>query len=137
MLVLAVERQQPATEPLEVGERRRAAAHICPRAAVGPDTAREHDLVGAVGDQLGVGDLGRDREHALDIGLLSPGAHHAAPRAAAEQQVERVRQQRLAGPRLAGQHVQPRGEPQLGAIHQQQVLDPEFVEHQEWSTNRP
>jgi hypothetical protein len=30
----------------------------------------------------------------------------------------------LAGAGLAGDHVEPRAEPQLGALDQQQVLDP-------------
>ena len=44
-------------------------------------------------------------------------------RTAAEQQIERVREHGLAGAGLAGEHVQPLGEPQLGALDQQQILD--------------
>ena len=129
MLVLAVERHQSGTQLLQVGDRRRAAAHVRARAPVRPHAPREHDLLGAVREAVGAGQRRRQREHALDVPLLGAGADDPAPRAAAQQQVERVREQRLAGPGLAREHVEARGEPQLGALHQQQVLDAQFVQH--------
>ena len=53
-----------------------------------------------------------------------PGA-----RAAAQQQVERVREHRLARARLAGEHVETRGEAQLGPFDEEEVLDAQLQEH--------
>ena len=53
VLVLAVERQQPAAELAQVGDRRRAAADVGARAAVGPHAPGEHDLLGVGRDPLG------------------------------------------------------------------------------------
>src|SRR6202011_1456903 len=47
----------------------------------------------------------------------------------AEQQVERMRQHRLPGPRLPRQHVQPRSQAQLRALDQQEILDAKLFEH--------
>ena len=49
--------------------------------------------------------------------------------AAAEQQVERVREHRLAGAGLAGEHVQPGRQAQLRALDQQEVLDVQLLQH--------
>ena len=40
-----------------------------------------------------------------------------------------MREDGLAGAGLAGDRVQARAEPQLSALDQQQVLDPELEEH--------
>ena len=52
-----------------------------------------------------------------------------APRATAEQQVERVREHGLAGAGLAGEHVQAGTEAQARALDQQQVLDAQLSQH--------
>ena len=59
-----------------------------------------------------------------------PGA-----RLAAEQQVERVGQHRLARAGLARDRVQPGPEPQLGPLDQQQVLDAQLEQHAARSTS--
>ncbi len=129
VLVLSVEGQQPPAELLEIAHRGRAAAHVCPRAAIGPYAARQHDLLGAVRDLLAGLETGRQSEHALGVGLPRALAHDPSPRAPPEQQIERVREQGLARARLAGEHVQSGREPQLGPFHQQQVLRAQLVEH--------
>ena len=48
-----------------------------------------------------------------------------------------MREHRLARARLAGDHVQPRMEQQLGALDQQQVLDPQLGEHSWVLAGRP
>ncbi len=48
---------------------------------------------------------------------------------ATEQEVQRMSQQRLAGAGLAREDVQAGFELELGAVQQQQVLDPELEEH--------
>ena len=40
-----------------------------------------------------------------------------------------MREDRLAGAGLAGEHVEPGREAQLGALDQQEVLDAQFGEH--------
>ena len=131
VLVLAVERQQRAADVAQIGRRGAPAAQVRPRAPLGGHPPREHHLVG-VGRQTVFQDraqIGRQREHALDVRLLRPRPDDPRPRLAAQQQVERVREHRLARARLAGQRVQPRAEPQLGPLDQQEVLDAELVEH--------
>ena len=108
VLVLAVERQQPAAELLQVGLGGGAPAHVGAGATVGPHPAGQHDLLGVGGQALGARQLRRQGEHPLDVGLGGAGPHDPAPRPAAEQQVQGVRQQRLAGAGLAGEHVQAR-----------------------------
>ena len=68
-------------------------------------------------------------EHALDPGLLGARAGRSAGAPAAHQQVERVREHGLAGPGLTGDRVQARLEAQLGALDQEQVLDPQLAQH--------
>ena len=65
----------------------------------------------------------RQLEDALDVRLGRPGAHDPRARAAAEQQVERVREHGLSGPGLAREDRQPGTQAQLGPLDQQEVLD--------------
>ena len=129
VLVLTVEREQRAAQLPQVGDGRGPAAHVCPGPPVGPHAPREHDLLRAGRQHLGTGQLGRDREHSLDVGLGGAGADDPAPGAPAEQQVERLGQQGLAGAGLAGHDVESRSQCQLGPVDQQQVLHPQFLQH--------
>ena len=79
----------------------------------------------------------RQLEHALDVRLLGAGPDDAGARPAAEQQIERVGQHGLARTGLPRQDVEPWREAQLGLLDQQEVLDPELVEHARWSTSAP
>jgi hypothetical protein len=58
------------------------------------------------------------------------------PRAAPEEQIERVREHRLAGSGLAGEHVQPGRQPQLRLLDQQEILDAQLLKHACRSTSR-
>ena len=129
MLVLAVEGQQPAPELPQVGHRRRAPAHIRAGPSVGPHAPGEDELLGTIRNRLGAGKLRGQREHTFDICLGGAGPDDPAAGPPAEQQIERVSQQRLAGSGLAGHDVQPRSEAELGSIQQQQVLDAQLKEH--------
>src|SRR5205814_9970522 len=71
----------------------------------------------------------RQSEDTLDVGLQSPRAHDPGPRPAPEQQVQRLREHRLARPRLAGEDVEPGAQTQLRPLDEEQVLDTQFVEH--------
>ncbi len=59
VLVLAVEGKQRAAELAQVGHGGRASAHVGAGAPVGPDPPRQHDLLGAGGQQLELGQLRR------------------------------------------------------------------------------
>ena len=78
----------------------------------------------------------REVERTLDVRLGCARPDDARARLAAEQQVERMRQHRLAGARLAGEHVEPGREAQLGPLDQQEVLDAQLVQHARGSTSR-
>ena len=127
MLVLPEERDQA---PAELAQVRRGGRATLNERAGAPGRGHppcQHELalvrrrqpLAQLG-QLGIVEqLGRRGEHALDVGLLGPGSHDAGPRLAAQQQVERVRQDSLAGAGLARDHVQALAEPQLGPLDQQ------------------
>ena len=59
----------------------------------------------------------------------APGPDDLRARLAAHQQVERVGEDGLPGPGLAGDRVQALAEAQLGPLDQQQVLDPQLAQH--------
>ncbi len=144
VLVLAEEGDQAAAERLQVGGGRRAALHERPRPALGADPAREHDLVERPVDALAqVGQLGLveqplgQGEDALHVGLARARPHDPRARLAAQEQVERVREHGLARTRLARDRGQAGSRAQLGALDQQQVLDPELEEHASGNISEP
>ena len=137
MLVLAVEGEQRAAELAQVGDGRRAPVEVGARAPVGADAAREHQLLGVGAQALAelLAQAVRAGRRPLDVGLAGAGANDPRPRAPAQQQVERVGEHRLAGAGLAGEHVQPGRQPQLGLLDQQQVLDAKLLQHVRWSSS--
>ena len=143
VLVLAVEGEQARAEGAQVRGRGRAPGDEGGGSAgPGRDPPREDDLLARrqpLGDvaQRRVGeDRLRDLEGALDPRLLGAGPDGGAARTAAHQQVERVGEHGLAGAGLAGDHVQSRPEAHLGALDQQEVLDPQLAKHRRWDSNR-
>ena len=136
VLVLPVEGEQPGAERPQVARRCGTPLHEGARPPRGRDPAPEDDLVGVGGKalaqlgQLGIGEqlLGK-REDSLHVGLIGSGADDLRARLSAHQQVERVGEDRLPRPGLAGDRVQPAREAELGALDQQQVLDPQLVQH--------
>ena len=136
VLVLAVEGEQAAADRLQLRRRGHPALDEGAGAPGGRDPAPENELLGVLrqprGDlgQLGVVEhpLGQ-LEHPLDVGLLGARPDDLRPRLAAHDQVERVGEDRLPGSGLAGDRVQPRAEAELGALDQQQVLDPKLKQH--------
>ena len=57
---------------------------------------------------------------------VGPGAHHFLRSPVAEKQVDGVDDDRLAGARLAGEHVEARAESQFQLVDDRQVADAEF-----------
>ena len=131
MLVLAVERQQRDRHLAQVADRRGAPAQVGPRAPLGAHAPGEHDLLGVGGQPLAqlAAQRRRQLEDPFDVGLRRPRAHDPGARAAAQQEVERVGEHRLARARLAGEHVETRGEAQLGPFDEEEVLDAQLQEH--------
>ena len=125
MLVLAVEGQQRHGHVAQVPHGRRAPAQVRPRAALRADAPGEHDLLRVGGQALAelAAQRGRQLEHALHVGLGGARAHDAGAGPAAEQQIERVGEHGLARTGLPREHVQARGQAQLGPLDEQKVLD--------------
>src|SRR3954451_20824672 len=67
----------------------------------------------------------------------APRTHDPGPRAPAEQQVEGVREHRLARSGLTREHREAGAEPQLGPLDEQEVLDTQLDQHARGSTNEP
>ena len=131
MLVLTVERQQRDRDLAQVAHGRRAPAQVGARAPLGAHAPGEHDLLRVGGQPLAelAAQRRRQLEDPLDVGLRRAGPHDPRPRAAAEQQVERMGEHGLARARLAREHVQARGEAQLGPFDEEEVLDAQLQEH--------
>ena len=104
-----------------VRDGRRASVDIRPRAPVGRDDTRQHDLFGAVG--------AIDQEPAVDAGLGGPGAHDGRVGTSADEQFDRLDQHRLAGAGLAGERGEAGAEAQHGALDHAQVLDVQLGQH--------
>src|SRR2546421_7551705 len=137
MLVLAVKGQQHLPRLAQVADRCAAAVDVRPRSTIRAYATGEHQLA-RVGRQALAERLARvwgEVEHSLDIGLGGPRTHDPGACAAAQEQVQRVREDRLAGSGLARDHIQARGKAQLCALDQQQVLDRELVQHPAISSN--
>ncbi len=136
VLVLAEEGEQAAAQQLQVGGRRRSPRDEGAGPAPGRDPPPQHDLVGPLRQPLRqlrhlrlLQQPLRQVEDPLDPGLLGARPDDLSLRLAAHQQVERVRQHRLAGSGLAGDRVEPSPEAQFGPLDQQQVLDSKLAQH--------
>ena len=117
--------------------RRGAAAGERAAAAVGGDAAGQDQRLVLLAGQLAhtVESLagqhaGRQRERGLHVRLGAVGADQRAVGAAAERQVERAGDDRLARAGLACQHRQPGAELQVGVADHDEVGDDEALEHQ-------
>jgi hypothetical protein len=136
VLVLPVEREQPAADLAQVLGRRRAPLDERPRAPGGGHPAPEDDLVLPLREPVAqlrqrflLQQVRGRRECALDVGLRGTGPHDPRARAPPEQEVERVGEHGLPRAGLAGHHRQAGAQAQLGALDQQQVLDAQLAEH--------
>ena len=144
MLVLAEEGHEAPAQRGKIGRRGRPARDQGPGAAALPHPASQRQLVAVLPDEVGqVGQLGflektgRQLEHSLDISLPRPGANHSGARLAAQQQVERLSEDRLARPGLARERGQAASRAQLGALDEQEVLDSQLEEHRSGVPARP
>ena len=136
LLELAGHGEQPLHERRHVLARCAPPPGVGARAAVREDAARDDEAVLVLRPQLGerlelvlVEQRLRQVELRLDVCLVRarPDVRRVAARA--EQQPDRLRQDRLARAGLAGDRVQPGRELELGLADQDEVLDPEAAKH--------
>ena len=105
-------------------------------AAVGEDAAREHEPVLVRGPELGetlqtllVEEPGREVELGLDVCLVRAGPDEARVGFGAEEEPDRLGEDRLARPGLAGDRVEARPELEVGLADEDEVLDAEAPQH--------
>ena len=132
--------RRPPPSSLEIGTRARAPEDERTRAAVRTHAPGEQQLVLVVGHEAGdaVGhELGRHLgECRLDVGLAAGGPDERGVGLAAEQQRDRLGDDRLAGARLARQHVQARRELERRLADQDEVRDAQLAQHQRPNVSR-
>ena len=117
--------------------RDRRTAAVDPRAALAlrvDRSAQQHAAgVAGIGVEAGVGEprreRGRDVELGAHLGTRGPFSHDAGVAAAAERELERVDEDRLAGAGLPAQHRQPRREVDLERVDDDEVADGEAMQH--------
>ena len=108
----------------------RASPRIGARAAVGEDAAGDDERVLVLRPQLReLLELLREIELRLDVGLLAGGPDVRVVALRAEQEAERLGEDRLAGARLSRDRVQPGRELELGLADEDEVLDAEPAKH--------
>jgi hypothetical protein len=115
---------------------RRSPARVRAGASVREHASGEDEPFLVVGAELGQRRQLVVLEHAagqvqlrLNVGLAAVRADVARVTLRAEEQADGLSEDRLAGPGLARDRVQPRGEGQLGLVDQHEVLDAQTPEH--------
>ena len=138
LLELARHRDQPLRRGREILARDAAAPRVGARAPVREDAAREHEPLLVVGAQLGerleallVQQALRQVELGLDVRLAGARADVGGVALRAEQEPDRLREDRLPRAGLAGDRVQPGPELELGLADEHEILDPETAQHEE------
>ncbi len=135
LLALALDLDERVAEFAQQPDAGRLVVDKGAAAAVGGNQPAQHDRAGEVGADPG---LAQDRQGRMivgdgelgdDGGLLGARAHEAGIGPLSERQAERVEQDRLAGPGLAGQHAQTRAERQGQAVDQNDVADRQSEQH--------
>src|SRR5439155_22883630 len=113
-----------------------AAPGVRAGAAVREDAAREHEALLILGAELGerlqlvlLEEAGGRVELGLDVGFVAVRSDERGVTARAEQEPDRLREDRLAGAGLAGDRVQARREGELGLADEDEVLEPEPAKH--------
>ena len=128
LLELAGHRDRLLGRRRDVLARGGAAPGVGARPAVLEDAPREDEPALVLGTELLQG-LARAVDLRLHVRLVARRADHRGLGTRAEQQADRLREDRLAGAGLAGDRVQAGCEIELGAPDQDEVLDAQPVEH--------
>ena len=135
IVMLAVDFDQPRAGLAQRARGHRHAAGEGAAAAVGLERAAQEQrlarlgLDALLGEQhdavMVVADLERGRDHRLRL----PGADQGAVGARAKRQPERVEQDRLARPGLAGEHAKPGFEIEVERLDQDDIADGKLPKH--------
>ena len=134
MRVLAVQIDEPLAEGLQLRERGRAAVDPRPALALRVEHAAQQYVAVVRGDAL-LGEPGGDARRVRDVELGGElGALRARPElaeleAVAEQERQRVEQDRLARARLAGQHGKAGGELDVERFDDDEISDGQETQH--------
>ena len=132
--VLAGDLDQPLAERLQLRERRGRAVDPRAASALRIEHAAQEDLAVAFGEPL----LGQPRAHrrrvvdverGRELGALGAGADLARLEADAEQEAERVEQDRLARAGLAGERREAGLELELEGAHDDEIADRQQPQH--------
>ena len=114
----------------------RAAPGVRPGPAVAEDAPGKHEArlpfraeLGECRDVFLVEESFRDVELGLDVGLRALGSDGGRVRACAQEQPDRLREDRLPSARLARDGVEAWPELELGLVDQHEVLDAQPTEH--------
>ena len=132
LLELAAHGEQRLDRRRDVLARGAPAPGVGARAPVGEDPPREDERLLALRAELGElaeGLVVREVELGLDVRLVGGRSDHRRLPTGAEQEPDRVREDRLPGARLARDRVQPGIELELGLPDQDEVLDAQPPEH--------
>ena len=136
LLELSRHRDQPLGRRGKVFACDRASPCVCTGAAVGEDPPRERQArlvlrlqVGERRDLAVVEEAFGYLQLGLDVRLASCGPDRGRVALDAEQQPDRLREDRLARPGLAAEDVQTGNELELGLANEDEVLDPEAAQH--------
>ena len=130
--VLAMQVEEPFAGFLELRERRRMAVDETARAAGAVERAAQHQA-SRIADEIALGEPGFHGfghfELAGDLGTLGAFAHERGIGPAADEELDRVHEQRLAGARLAGEGGEARRQFERGVLDQHEVADFERAQH--------
>ncbi len=135
IVMLAVHLDQHRAELAQQAERDRLIVDEGAAAAIGADDAADDKRLARLALQAILREQGARRmilrklEADIDHRLRLPVAHQPAVGAGAEREAERVEQDRLARPRLAGEHAEARAEFEIQALDQHDVANGEPGQH--------
>ena len=133
VIMLAVQLDQNIRQPAQDLARHPPVIDPAGLAPVGcVDAAQDQlvlDLDPGLGQQIAGGMSGGQIEHGRHLALGGACAHQLGPPAPAQDKAQAIEQDRLARPRLAGQHVQARREFQRQPVDQQDVADVQHAQH--------
>ena len=130
LLELARHRDDPLDRRRNVLACRSAAPGIRPRPSVGEDAPRDEQRVLVLGAQLGqLVELVRQVDVGFDVGLGSGGADEGVVALRAEEEADRLGEDRLARAGLPGDRVQSRREVELGLPDEHEILDSQPSQH--------
>ena len=127
--------EQPLAGFAQLRHRRATAIDPCTTLALGIDRAAHEQpaSVAGVGLEAGFGQPGHERWRQVELGGdLGAGCafpHHAGFAAAAECQLQRVDEDRLASAGLAGEHGQAGAELELELVDDDEVAQCEAMQH--------